>query len=150
MALHSERLSALDSKEQVMQYPLYVHRNGNTGFRASFPDFPTADASGDSFDELTRNAQATVEAMYDRSEQLIAAPTCSTSELQALQMDDGNGIWVFVDIDLARVTSKSVAIQFNLLESLLQQVDARSKKRGMTRSAFLTLALVDELKKQEG
>ena len=133
-----------------MQYPLYVHRNGNTGFRASFPDFPTADASGDSFDELTRNAQATVEAMYDRSEQLIAAPTCSTSELQALQMDDGNGIWVFVDIDLARVTSKSVAIQFNLLESLLQQVDARSKKRGMTRSAFLTLALVDELKKQEG
>jgi predicted RNase H-like HicB family nuclease len=133
-----------------MQYPLYVHRNGNTGFRASFPDFPTADASGDSFDELTRNAQATVEAMYDRSEQLIAAPTCSTSELQALQMDDGNGIWVFVDIDLARVTSKSVAIQFNLLESLLQQVDARSKKRGMTRSAFLTSALVDELKKQEG
>ncbi|MEW9586497.1 type II toxin-antitoxin system HicB family antitoxin [Paraburkholderia sp. DGU8] len=133
-----------------MQYPLYVHRNGNTGFRASFPDFPTADASGDSFDELTRNAQATVEAMYDRSEQLIAAPTCSTSELQALQMDDGNGIWVFVDIDLARVTSKSVAIQFNLVESLLQQVDARAKKRGMTRSAFLTLALVDELKKQEG
>jgi predicted RNase H-like HicB family nuclease len=150
MALHSERLSALHSKEPVMQYPLYVHRNGNTGFRASFPDFPTADASGDSFDELTRNAQATVEAMYDRSEQLIAAPTCSTSELQALQMDDGNGIWVFVDIDLARVTSKSVAIQFNLLESLLLQVDAWAKKRGMTRSAFLTRALVDELKKLEG
>ena len=132
-----------------MQYPLYVHRNGNTGFRASFPDFPTADASGDSFDELTHNAQATVEAMYDRSEQLIAAPTCSTSELQALQMDDGNGIWVFVDIDLARVTSKSVSVQFNLLESLLQQVDARAKERHMTRPAFVTLALIDELKKQE-
>jgi predicted RNase H-like HicB family nuclease len=149
MALHSERLSALPSKEQVMQYPLYVHRHGKTGFRASFPDFPTADASGNSFDELTHNAQATVEAMYDRSEHLIAAPTCSTSELQALQMDDGNGIWVFVDIDLTRVTSKSVAIQFNLLESLLQQVDARAKKHRMTRSAFVTLALVDELKKQE-
>jgi predicted RNase H-like HicB family nuclease len=150
VALHSERLSALHSKEQVMQYPLYVHRNGNTGFRASFPDFPTADASGDSFNELTHNAQATVAAMYDRSEQLIPAPTCSTSELQALQMDDGNGIWVFVDIDLARVTSKSVGIQVHLLESLLQLVDARSKERRMTRSAFVTLALIDELKKQEG
>jgi predicted RNase H-like HicB family nuclease len=149
VALHSERLSALHSKEQVMQYPLYVHRNGNTGFRASFPDFPTADASGDSFSELTHNAQTTVEAMYDRSEQLIPAPTCNTTELQALQMDDGNGIWVFVDIDLARVTSKSVGIQVHLLESLLQLVDARSKERRMTRSAFVTLALIDELKKHE-
>ncbi|KAA0999030.1 HicB family protein [Paraburkholderia panacisoli] len=133
-----------------MQYPLYVHRNGDAGFRASFPDFPTADASGDSFSELTRNAQTTVEDMYDRSEQLIPAPTCDTTELQALQMDDGNGIWVFVDIDLARVTSKSVGIQVHLLESLLQLVDARSKERRMTRSAFVTLALIDELKKQEG
>ncbi|KAA0999981.1 HicB family protein [Paraburkholderia panacisoli] len=133
-----------------MQYPLYVHRNGNNGFRASFPDFPTADASGDSFNELTHNAQATVEAMYDRSEQLIPAPTFSMSELQALQMDDGNGLWVFVDIDLARVTSKSVGIQVHLLESLLQLVDARSKERRMTRSAFVTLALIDALKKQEG
>ncbi|KXU86636.1 hypothetical protein CI15_18615 [Paraburkholderia monticola] len=133
-----------------MQYPLYVHRNGNTGFRASFPDFPTADACGDSFNELMHNAQATVEAMYDRSEQLIPAPTCNTTELQALQMDDGNGIWVFVDIDLARVTSKSVGIQVNLLEGLLQQVDAKSRDRRMTRSAFVALALIHELKTQDG
>jgi predicted RNase H-like HicB family nuclease len=150
VALHNERLSACNFKEQVMQYPLNVHRNGDTGFRASFPDFPTADASGGSFDELMHNAQATVEAMYDRSEQLIPAPTCNTSELQALQLDDGNGIWVFVDIDLARVTSKAVGIQFNLLESLLQQVDARAKERHMTRSAFITQALIDELKKRPG
>jgi predicted RNase H-like HicB family nuclease len=150
VASHSERLSALHSKEQIMQYPLYVHRNGDTGFRASFPDLPIADASGDSFNELTHNAQATVKAMYDRSEQLIPFPTCNTTELQALQMDDGNGIWVFVDIDLARVTSKSVGIQVNLLESLLQQVDASSRKRRMTRSAFVTLALINELKTQDG
>jgi predicted RNase H-like HicB family nuclease len=150
VAQHSERLLALQPREQIMQYPLYVHRNGNTGFCASFPDFPTADASGDSFNELTHNAQATVEAMYDRSEQLIPVPTCNTTELQALQMDDGDGIWVFVDIDLARVTSKSVGIQVNLLESLLQQVDARSRERRMTRSAFVTLALIDELEKHDG
>lgn len=120
VALHSERLSTLHSRELIMQYPLYVHRNGNTDFRASFPDFPIADMSGDSFKELTHNAQATVEAIYDRSEQLILAPTCSTSELQALQTDDGNGIWVFVDIDLARVTSKSVGIQVNLLDHVIR------------------------------
>lgn len=133
-----------------MQYSLYVQRNGETGFRASFPDFHTADASGDSLNELTHNAKVTVEALYDRSEQLISIPTCNTTELQALQMDDGNGIWVFVDIDLTRVTSKSLGIQVNLLESLLQQVDARSRERRMTRSAFVTLAIINELKTQDG
>jgi predicted RNase H-like HicB family nuclease len=145
MALHSERQPALRSKEQVMQYPLYVHRNGDTGFRASFADFPGADASGVSFNELTHNARQAVELMYDRSEQLIPAPTCNTSELHALDMDDGEGIWVFVDINLTRVTSKAVGLQFSLLESLLQQVDAAAKERHMTGSAFVTLAVVHEL-----
>jgi predicted RNase H-like HicB family nuclease len=128
-----------------MQYPIYVRREADTGFRASFPDFPRAHVRGDSFDELKCNAQEVVERMYDRSEQLIPIPTCSTSALHALDMDDGEGIWMFIDIDLARVTSKAVGLQFIVLESLLQQVDAAAKKRHMTRSAFFTLATLHEL-----
>ncbi|HEY3596246.1 MAG TPA: type II toxin-antitoxin system HicB family antitoxin [Paraburkholderia sp.] len=128
-----------------MQYPLYVHRDGDTGFRARFPDFPRADARGESFGELKRNAQQVVELMYDRSEQLIPAPTCNTSELRALDMDDGEGLWMFIDINLTRVTSQAVGLQFSLLESLLQRVDAAAKERHMTRSAFMTLAAMHEL-----
>jgi predicted RNase H-like HicB family nuclease len=128
-----------------MQYPLYVRRDGDIGFRASFPDFPRADVRGNSLDELKHNAQEVVELMYDRSEQLIPGPTCSTSELHALDMDDGEGIWMFIDINLARVTSKAVGVQFSLLESLLQRVDAAAKERHMTRSTFFTLAAIHEL-----
>jgi hypothetical protein len=95
--------------------------------------------------ELKRNAQEMVELMYDRSEQLIPAPTCSTSELRGLDVDDGEGIWMFIDINLTRVTSKAVSVQFSLLESLLQRVDAAAKERHMTRSAFIALAAVHEL-----
>jgi predicted RNase H-like HicB family nuclease len=128
-----------------MQYPLYVHRDGDTGFRANFPDFPLAVAHGKSMDQLKDDAKHAVETMYDLSEQLIPAPTSSTSELHVLDMDDGEGIWIFVDIDLARVTSQAVGIQFSLLESLLQQVDLAAKARHITRSAFITLAVVHEL-----
>lgn len=128
-----------------MKYPIYVHRDGDTGFRASFPDFPRADAHGNSLGELNRNAQEMVELMYDRSEQLIPAPTCSTSELQALDVDDGEGIWMFIDINLTRVTSKAVGVQLSLLESVLQRVDAAARERHMTLSAFITLAAVHEL-----
>lgn len=128
-----------------MQYPLYVHRNDDTSFSGSFPDLPRAEACGNSFDELKRNALKAVELMYDRSEQLIPAPTSSTSELHTLDMDDGEGIWMFIDVNLARVTSHAVGIQLSLPESLLQRVDVAAKESHMTRSAFITLAALHEI-----
>jgi predicted RNase H-like HicB family nuclease len=131
--------------EQDMQYPLYVHRDGETGFRASFPNFPRAVAQGNSMDELKSDAQRAVELAYARSGQLIPAPTCSTSELHLLDSDDGEGVWMSVESNLARVTSQAVGIQFSLLESLLQQVDLAARERHITRSALITVAVVHEL-----
>ena len=128
-----------------MQYPLYVHRAGDTSFRASFPDFPLAVAQGTSMDELKIAAKQAVELAYDRSEHLIPAPTCDASELHAHEMDDGEGIWMFVDINLARVTSQAIGIQVSLLDTLLQQADLVARERHMTRSAFITLAVAHEL-----
>jgi predicted RNase H-like HicB family nuclease len=131
--------------EQVIQYPLYIHREGDTSFRANFPDSPLAVANGKSMDELTIDAKQAVELMYDRSEQLIPAPTCSASELHTHAMDDGDGIWMFVDINLARVTSQAIGIQVSLPDTLLQQVDLAARERHMTRSTLITLAVVNEL-----
>lgn len=128
-----------------MQYPLYVQREGDTALRGTFPDLPQAVARGRSFDELKRNAQEVAELMYDRSEQLIPAPTCDTSELQSLEMDDGLGIWMFVEINMTRVTSKALSVQFSLPESLLRRVDAAAKQRRCTRSTFFTQAAIHEL-----
>lgn len=128
-----------------MRYPLYVHRNGEPRYRGSFPDFPGADAYGNSFEELERNAQERVRQVYDRSEHVIPVPTGDTSALQALDMDDGEGLWLFVDIDLARVMSRAVRIQFSLRESVLLEIDAAAQQRHITRSAFIALACVHEL-----
>ena len=97
-----------------MQYPIYVHGDSRSGFRASFADLPLACAHGATLDELRSNAQGAVELQYDRSEQLIPAPTGSMSELQSLAMDDGHGIWLYVEINLVR----HIAGEFSLPESL--------------------------------
>lgn len=94
-------------------------------------------------DELKSDAQRAVELAYARSGQLIPAPTCSTSELHLLDSDDGEGVWMSVEINLARVTSQAVGI--SLLESLLQQVDLAARERHITRSALITVAVVHEL-----
>ena len=147
VAQPAQRSSAGARREwgETMQYPLYVQRNADTVFRASFPDFPGADVTGNSIDEVERNAQEAVERMYHSSEQLIPAPTCDTSELRALEMNGGEGIWLFVNINMSRVTSQAIGFQLSLSESLLQQVNAAARERHLTRSAFFTLAVLHEL-----
>jgi predicted RNase H-like HicB family nuclease len=134
---------------KTMQYPLYVQRDADTAFRASFADFPEADVTGNSIEELKRNAQEAVERMYHGSEQLIPGPTCDTSELRTLEIDDGEGIWLFVNINMSRVTSRAVGFQLSLSESLLEQVNAAARERHLTRSAFFTLAALHELDTQK-
>jgi predicted RNase H-like HicB family nuclease len=133
-----------------MQYPLYVRRDTASSFRASFPDFPEADVAGDSLEELKRNAQHMVELGYDGSEQPIPVPTCDTSELRRLEMDDGEGIWLFLDINMSRVTSKVVGLHISLREAVLDRVDSVARERHLTRSAFFTLATLHELEDQAG
>ncbi len=130
-----------------MQYPIYIHRNGKTGYRGRFPDFPGADASGDTFEELRRNAQTNVQQMYDRSEYLIPKPTNDTAALQAHAMDDGEGIWLFVEIDLGQVISRAVSIQLSLPKSVLQDIATVARKHQMTAAAFINVACQHELQK---
>ena len=138
-----------------MQYPLYVvrengrdsSRDGATTFRAIFPDFPGAGAGGSSFEELERNAKQAVERMYAHSDELIPAPT-DEAELRAFEERGDDGMWVYVDIDLTRMTSSAVGIKLSVPEALLQEVDAAARERRMTRAAFMTLAVVHELERQ--
>jgi predicted RNase H-like HicB family nuclease len=136
--------------EPGMHYPLYVIREpdraGAATLRASFPDFPGAEATGRSLEELERHAQQMVEQTYAGSEQLIPAPSDAV-QLHGFEKAGDDGLWVYVDIDLARVTSKAVGLQFSVLESLLQKVDAAAAERHITRAAFMTLAAVHELER---
>jgi predicted RNase H-like HicB family nuclease len=130
-----------------MQYPLYVNRTRSTALHAHFPDFPDVDLIGHSIAEIERNAPQVVEQAYDGSEQLIAAPTRDT-ELRALETVGEDGLWLYVDIDLARVTSTAVELQFSVPDSLLRRVDATARARQMTRAEFFSLAVARELQRE--
>jgi hypothetical protein len=136
--------------ESLMQYPLYVHRNGAPLYCGGLPDFPGADVSGNSFEELERNAQDKVQQIYDRSEHIIPVPTDDMHALQSLDMDDGKGLWVFVEIDLAQVVSQAVRIQLSMRETLLQDIDTAALARHLTRPAYIALACVHELANAKG
>jgi predicted RNase H-like HicB family nuclease len=129
----------------VVRPPRHRH-----GFSCQLPRFPGANVAGNSLEELKRNAQDIVELRYDGSEQLIPTPTCDMSELRTLEMDDGEGIWLFVDINMSRVTSRVVGLHISLPEAVLHRVDSAARERHLTRSAFFALAALHELETQAG
>jgi hypothetical protein len=128
-----------------MQYPLYIHRCDGRGYRGRLADFPGAEVVSNSFDGLALEAQRFVQRAYDRSDRILPAPTCDTAALQALDIDDGEGLWRFVDIDLTTIMSQSVRVQLTLNKSLLLDIDREAQERHLSRSAFVSLACAHEL-----
>jgi hypothetical protein len=100
---------------------------------------------GNTLDRLALEAKHLVQRLYHQSESIIPSPTSDTSKLQALEMDDGEGLWMFVDIDLAEVWSHSVFVQLSLDRHLLQEIDQAARWRHIGRSAYIALACVSEL-----
>ena len=144
IGVHARNLSRL-SQETLVHYPLYVQRRDGKGYRGTFADFPWLEMEGDTLDDLALDAARLVQRTYHRSERIIPAPTDDMSKLQALELDDGEGLWMFVDIDLADVQSHSVFIRLSLDKSLLQEIDLAARQHHMGRSAYIALACADEL-----
>ncbi|KFL51945.1 hypothetical protein JM78_19640 [Burkholderia pyrrocinia] len=123
-----------------MKYPIYITRHGNPRYRGALPDFPEVDVEGDSYGELQAAAAQRVVARYDRSARLIPPPTTDMSVLQASEVDAGDGIWRFFDIDLTGVTSSSVRIELCLPKRIVHDIDRTAGALHTTRDAFVSMA----------
>jgi hypothetical protein len=125
-----------------MKYPIYITltRHGNSRYHGELPDFPEVDVEGDSYGELQAAAAQRVMARYDRSARLVPPPTTDMSVLQASDVDAGDGIWRFFDIDLTRMTSSSVRIELCLPKRIVHDIDRTANALHTTRDAFVSMA----------
>ncbi|AIO69118.1 type II toxin-antitoxin system HicB family antitoxin [Burkholderia oklahomensis] len=123
-----------------MEYPIYITRHGNPRYRGTLPDFPEFDVVGDSYGALQAVAAQRVMARYDRSAHLIPSPTTDMSVLQASDLDTGDGIWRFIDIDVTRMTSSSVRIELCLPERIVHDIDRAASALHTTRDAVVSMA----------
>ena len=133
-----------------MHYPLYVHRREGGGYRGSFADFPAIELAANSLEDLARDAQDAVQRVYGRSEHIMPEPTGDTAALQALDIDDGAGLWLFVDIDVTDIVSNSAWAQVSLSKSVLRAIDEAARTAGISRSALIERACVRELVREGG
>jgi len=126
-----------------MLYPLYVHKDADSAYGASFPDFPGCFAAADQLHALPAAAQEAVEAHFYGEIQPIPQP--SVPEDWTGDPPFQGGYWMLVEIDLSRVNAKAVRLNVSLPQNLVTRIDAVAQARRLSRSAFLALAAEHEM-----
>ncbi len=131
-----------------MRYVAFIHGSDGPGFGISFPDFPGCVSDGDTVEEaIHRGAEALafhVEGMIEDGE---AVP--EPRAVQEIKADPSLVEWregadvAFVPLVLDKGSPRRVNVSLDY--GLLQAIDDEAKRRGMTRSAFLSSAARNEI-----
>ncbi len=134
-----------------MLYIAFVHRDDEPGFGISFPDFPGCVSDGDTIDETIRRGATAlafhIEGMIQDGE-AIPKPR----SLEDIEADPNLAEWregatiCFIPAVIDKGSPRRVNVSLDY--GLLQAIDDEAKRRGMTRSAFLSSAARNEIQER--
>jgi predicted RNase H-like HicB family nuclease len=131
-----------------MRYIAFVHKEPDSCYGVSFPDFPGCISAGDTLDSALSNA---VEALAGHVRVMAAdgdpiPPPRSLDDIMADPelREDREGA-IFSAVPLVRDRGSTVRINVSLDLGLLEAIDDEARNRGQTRSAFLASAARREL-----
>ena len=131
-----------------MRYVSFIHKDRDSDYGISFPDFPGCVSVGDTIDDaIRRGCEALafhVEGLLDDGESIpVPRP------IEAIKADPELADWRrgadIVLIPLLRDRGSSRRVNISLDRGLLEAIDDEAKRRQMTRSAFLASAARQEL-----
>lgn len=109
-----------------MLYPVYVHKNEDTAYGLTFPDFEGCFSAADEMQDIQRMAQEAVECHFEGEDIPLPAPSSPEQWLGDERFE--GGFWLLVDIDTTKVNTKSVRINISMPEALVKRIDAVAKK----------------------
>ncbi len=124
----------------MANYIAIVHKDPESDFGISFPDFPGCITAGKDIDEAKDMAQEAltlhIQGMIEDGEKLPAP-----SKLEEIMADpDFADAVAYLVVDVPDARPRTVRVNITVPEMTLKQIDAAAKKRGMSRSSFLVHA----------
>ncbi|MBO0131579.1 type II toxin-antitoxin system HicB family antitoxin [Agrobacterium burrii] len=121
-----------------------IHKDGDSDYGVSFPDFPGVVTAGTDLDDARRMAEEAlafhVEGMIEDGE---AIPEPSSLDTVMANAENSNGVAILVA--LKAESKKSVRLNITLPEDVLKEIDAFAEAKGLTRSGFLARAAKHEM-----
>jgi predicted RNase H-like HicB family nuclease len=123
----------------MAQYIGLIHKDADSDFGVSFPDFPGIATAGTDLDDARAMAE---EALAFHIEGLVAdgEPIPEPSSLDAIMADPANRDGVAILVAAKIEAAKTVRVNVTLPEDVLTEIDRYADEHGFTRSGFLTQA----------
>jgi predicted RNase H-like HicB family nuclease len=116
-----------------------IHKDADSHFGVSFPDFPGVITAGTSLDDARAMAEEAltfhIEGLAEDTE-AIPEP----SALEEVMSDPGNRSGVAILVSVKTDQPKAVRVNVTLPGDVLEQIDKFAEAHGFTRSGFLTQA----------
>jgi predicted RNase H-like HicB family nuclease len=123
----------------MRQYIGLIHKDTDSDYGVSFPDFPGLVTAGTALDEARAMAEEAlalhIEGLAEDGE-AIPEP----SSLQSIMADPQNRDGVAILVAAKAETAKTVRVNVTLPEDVLQEIDRYAADHGFTRSGFLVKA----------
>ena len=119
-----------------MDYIAYLHKDRDSDFGVSFPDFPGCVTAGKTLEEARRMAAEALAlhiAGMIEDDEVVPAP----SNLDALENDPNMKGAVAILVNVEPAPEKTVRINITARKSQLEAIDQLARKAGLTRSAYM-------------
>ena len=127
-----------------MDYIAYLHKDRDSDFGVSFPDFPGCVTAGRTLEEARRMAAEAlalhIEGMIEDGE-VVPEP----SNLDVLESDPNMRGAVAILVSVEPAPEKTVRINITARKSQLEAIDRLAGKAGMTRSAYMVQSALSGL-----
>jgi predicted RNase H-like HicB family nuclease len=123
----------------MRDYIALIHKEADSDYGVSFPDFPGCVTAGATLDEARRMAEEALELHLEGlAEDNQSAP--EPSSLEAVMADPSNRDGVAILVAAPSPPARSVRVNITLPADLLEDIDRLAEREGFTRSGFLAQA----------
>ena len=130
-------------------YIAFLHKEDESDFGVSFPDFPGCVTAGKTLDEARTLASEAlglhVSGMVEDGE-VIPAPSSLDEVMAFPEASDA----VVLVVDVQEKAPKTVRVNVTFAEDVLEKIDHFAESQGTTRSGFLARAAVEAMKATPG
>jgi predicted RNase H-like HicB family nuclease len=126
-----------------MRYIAFIHKEPDSCYGVSFPDFPGCTSAGDTLDEAVANG---VEALsghvrvMEADGDVIPEPRTLEEIVDDGSLNEDREGALLSAVPLVRDRGSSTRINVSLDLGLLEAIDSAARRRKQTRSAFLASA----------
>lgn len=131
-----------------MRYIAFIHKEEDSIFGVSFPDFPGCISAGDSLDEALLNASEALQGhvqMMEADEDDVPGARSIDDIMKDKSLANEREGAIISAVPLVRDRGSTTRINVSLDLGLLEAIDDAARARKQTRSAFLASAARREL-----